>query len=77
MLELYRGMTPQEKARRVFDLNAAARALAAARIRKDHPELSEREIDVRVAALVYGRALVHRAVGIDPGPEYDVEPAAR
>jgi hypothetical protein len=71
MLELYRAMTPQEKAVRIFDLNGAARALSAARIQKDHPELSEREVEVRVAALVYGRDLVRRAVGIDPGPEYE------
>lgn len=71
MLQLYRQMTPQQKAARIFDLNRAARELSAARIRKDHPELSEREVEVRVAALVYGRELVRRAVGIDPGPEYE------
>lgn len=71
MLALYRAMSPQEKARRLFDLNRAARSLAGARIRRDHPELSEREIEARVAALVYGRDLVRRAVGIDPGPEYE------
>lgn len=71
MLELYRRMTPQEKARRVFDLSRTARLLSAARIRRDTPGLSEREIEVRVAALVYGRALVHRATGIDPGSEYE------
>lgn len=71
MLELYRQMTPQQKAARVFDLNQAARELSAARIRKEHPGLSEREVQVRVAALVYGRDLVRRAVGIDPGPEYE------
>lgn len=71
MLELYRRMTPWEKAKKVFDLARATRQLAAARIRSEHPELSEREVEVRVAALVYGRNLVMRATGIDPGPEYD------
>jgi hypothetical protein len=71
MLQLYREMTPQQKAVRVFDLNAAARALSAARIRKECPHLSQREVDVRVAALVYGRDLVRRATGIDPGPDYE------
>lgn len=71
MLQLYREMTPEQKARRVFDLGRAARALSAARVRRDHPELSDREVEVRVAALVYGRDLVRRATGIDPGPEYE------
>jgi len=71
MLTLYRSLSPRQKAERVFDLIAATRALSAARIRKEHPELSEREVDVRVAALVYGRELVRRATGIDPGPEYE------
>lgn len=71
MLELYRGMTPAQKANKVFDLMRATRQLAAARIRSENPGLSEREIDVRVAALLYGRDLVMRATGIDPGPEYD------
>lgn len=70
MLELYRRMTPQEKARRMFALTRTARAMAAARIRRDHPELSPREVEVRVAALVYGRDLVRRATGMDPGPDY-------
>lgn len=71
MLQLYRQMTPQQKAARVFDLSRTARLLSAARIRRDHPELSDREVEVRVAALAYGRDLVHRATGIDPGPEYE------
>ncbi len=71
MLQLYRQMTPQQKAARIFDLNRAARELSAARIRKEHPDLSDREVQVRVAALVYGRELVRRAVGVDPGPDYE------
>lgn len=71
MLELYRRMVPQEKARRVFDLVRTVRMLSAARIRRAHPELSDREVDVRVAALAYGRDLVLRATGIDPGPDYE------
>jgi hypothetical protein len=70
MLELYRKMTPQDKARRVFDLTRTARLLSAARIRRESSGLSDREVDVRVAALVYGRDLVHRATGMDPGSDY-------
>jgi hypothetical protein len=71
MLQLYRGMTPQQKASRLCDLIRTSRLLSAARIRRDHPELSDRDVDVRVAALVYGRDLVRRATGIDPGPDYE------
>lgn len=44
MLQLYRQMTPQQKAARIFDLNLAARALSAARIDREHPNLSPREV---------------------------------
>jgi hypothetical protein len=68
VLDAYRRMSPAEKLVRVFDLTSATRELSAARIRAEHPGLSAREIDVRVAALVYGRDLVLKATGIDPGP---------
>jgi hypothetical protein len=71
ILALYRKMTPQEKAHRLVDLIRTSRLLSAARIRRDHPGLSNREVEVRVAALVYGRDLVRRATGVDPGPEYE------
>ena len=71
MLELYRRATPQEKAQRLGDLTRATREMSAARIRRDHPALSAREVQVRVAALAYGRELVRRATGIDPGPDYE------
>jgi hypothetical protein len=71
MLELYRRMTPAQKANKVFDLMRATRELAALRIRAEQPTLSEREVQVRVAALIYGRELVARATGIDPGADYD------
>lgn len=70
MIEAFARMAPAEKLRRVFDLTQATRELSAARIRSDHPELPEREIQARVAALVYGRDLVLRATGIDAGAEY-------
>lgn len=71
MLELYGKMSVLQKANKVFDLMRATRELSALRIRAEHPELSDREVQVRVAALVYGRDLVKRATGIDPGPDYD------
>lgn len=71
MLELYSRMSVSEKAKKVFDLMRATRELSALRIRREHPDLSEREVQVRIAALVYGRDLVKRATGIDPGSDYD------
>lgn len=71
MLELYSTLSPAQKANKVFDLMRATRELSALRIRSEHPELSQREVEVRVAALIYGRDLVRRATGIDAGPEYD------
>ena len=71
MLALYRALTPAQKAVRLFDLVRTSRLLAGARIRRDHPELTDREVEVRVAALVYGGDLVRRATGIDPGPDYE------
>jgi hypothetical protein len=71
MLELYGRMSPAQKAAKVFDLMRATRELAAARIRNEHPDLSPREVQVRVAALIYGRDLVRRATGIDASPDYD------
>ncbi len=71
MIELYGRMSVAQKANKVFDLMRATRQLSALRIRAEHPDLSEREVQVRVAALVYGRELVARATGIDPGADYD------
>lgn len=77
MLELYGRWTPAQKANKVFDLMRATRELSALRIRTEHPELSPREVQVRVAALIYGRDLVRRATGIDPGVEYDLSETAK
>jgi len=64
-------MSVSAKLRRVFDLTQATRELSAARIRREHTELTPREVEIRVAALIYGRDLVRRATGVDPGAEYD------
>jgi hypothetical protein len=50
-------------------LSSAVRQLAAARIRREHPGADEREIRIRVAALLYPSDLLKRAVGWEPGAE--------
>jgi len=59
----YRAMPGAQKIARAFDMSRAVRELAAARIRREHPELDAREVQVRVAALCYGQDVVDRALG--------------
>jgi hypothetical protein len=63
MVEGYRRMTPAQKLARCGDLSSAVRQLAATRVRAEHPEASEREVVLRVAALLYPADLMKRAVG--------------
>ncbi len=52
LLERYRQMRPLEKLRRVFELNYMAQTMAAMRIQAWYgPNLSERELRLRLAAL--------------------------
>ena len=70
MLEGYRRMTPLEKLQRVFELNRAVEQLALARIREWYgPNLSEREEQLRLAALRLDRATMIEAFGWDPEVE--------
>jgi hypothetical protein len=63
-------MTPAEKARIVADLNRAVRELAASRIRSRYgPDLPERELRLRLAALWLDRETMIRAFGWDPERE--------
>lgn len=64
-LELYRGRTPGEKLALVLDLVDAAETFARAGLRLRHPGASEEEITLRLAALKYGRELVHAVYGRD------------
>jgi hypothetical protein len=63
IVEGYRRMTPAEKLARCGDLSSAVRQLSAARIRQEHPDADDREVRVRVAALLYPAELLERAVG--------------
>ncbi len=68
VLEGYRRMTPAQKLRRVIELGVAAEAMAAARIRARYgPEISPRELRLRLAALQLDRRTMIEAFDWDPG----------
>lgn len=50
-IEGWRRMSPAEELRRVADLNAGVRQLAAARIRRDRPGITDAELDLELARL--------------------------
>ena len=64
--ELYRAMTPAEKARRVADLTALASGLALAGLRGRHPDAAEPELLLRLARIRLGEDLVAQAYGWRP-----------
>ena len=67
VLEGYRRMTPFQKLRRVVELGVAAEAMAAARIRARYgPEISPRELRLRLAALQLDRQTMVEVFDWDP-----------
>ena len=67
VLEGYRRMTPAQKLQRVVELGAAAKAMAAARIRDRYgPDISERELNLRLAALHLDRQTMIEVFDWDP-----------
>lgn len=65
--ERYRQMSPQEKLRQVFELNRMAQRMAAMRIQAQYgPDLPERELRLRLAALWLDRETMIEAFGWDP-----------
>jgi hypothetical protein len=67
LIEGYRRMSPLEKLRRVIALGETAEAMAAARIRSQYgPEISERELRLRLAALQLDREIMIRVFDWDP-----------
>lgn len=69
-IEGYRRMAPAEKLRIVEDLNRTVRELAAARIRARYgPDLPERELRLRLAALWLDRETMIRVFAWDPETE--------
>jgi hypothetical protein len=70
LLERYRQMSPLEKLRQVFELNHMAQSMAAIRIQAKYgPDLSERELRLRLAALWLDRATMIEAFAWDPEVE--------
>lgn len=67
LLDRYRRMAPQEKLRQVFELNRMAQQMAAMRIQAQYgPDLPERELRLRLAALWLDRGTMIEAFGWDP-----------
>lgn len=70
LLEGYRRMTPEEKMRRIVELNRSVEEMAAARIRTQYgPDLPERELRLRLAALRLDREVMVRLFDWDPEVE--------
>jgi hypothetical protein len=66
LIDGYRRMSASEKLHRVEALNETVLQLAAARLRRQHPQLEERELRLRVAALWLDRRTMIRAFGWAP-----------
>jgi hypothetical protein len=69
LIDGYRRMSPEQKLAIVDDLTQATKQLAAARIRQQYPNATDREVSMRVASLTLGRDLMIRAFGWDPERE--------
>jgi hypothetical protein len=66
LFQRYRQMTPGESIERVWELNEWAWERARSGFRRQFPSASERDIELRLAALKHGPQLVARALGRDP-----------
>ena len=70
LARLYREMTPAQKMSRVLELNHAVERLAAARLDRQYgPDLSSRELELRLAALRLDRDTMVRVFDWDPDIE--------
>lgn len=67
LIEGFRRMSPREKLERVASLNRAVQDLAKARLRATYgPDLSEREMRLRLGALRLSRDVMVEVFGWDP-----------
>ncbi len=66
LLDLYRRMTPAEKARRLSEACRAVEQLARARITAQYGDLPEVEMKLRLAALRLPRDTMTKVFGWDP-----------
>ena len=70
MLERYRQMSPLDRLRQVFELNYTAQSMAPLRLQAQYgPDLSERELRLRLAALWLDRETMIEVYGWDPEVE--------
>ena len=69
LIDLYRRMTPAEKARRVNELTLAASHYALAGLSQRHPGADGRELLLRLAALRLGEQTVTRVYGWRAEPD--------
>ncbi len=70
LVEEYRRMTPGQRLMMAMEMNRAVQQMAAARIRAQYgPDLPERELRLRLAALWIDRDTMMRAFGWDPRAE--------
>ena len=68
-IKLLRDAPPGDKLLQALDLSAFALQLCEAGVRSRHPQASDREVFLRVAASHLPRDLMIRAYGWDPGAE--------
>jgi hypothetical protein len=61
--ELLRAAPPYQRLAQALALTRAVRTLAIAGIRQRHPSASEREVQIRLAVRLYGRAAAQRLFG--------------
>ncbi|KXB05587.1 hypothetical protein AKJ51_04925, partial [candidate division MSBL1 archaeon SCGC-AAA382A20] len=69
MIEGYRKMAPHEKMEQVNALTRNVREMALARIRREHPDCSEREMKLRLASLWLDRETMIKVFDWDPEEE--------
>lgn len=66
VIEGYRGMSAADKLRQVASLNRALDELATARLRSQYPEMTPRELSLRLAALRLDARIMREVFGWDP-----------
>ena len=66
IIDGYRRMSPGEKLARVGQLNRAAQQMALARLRREYPDDTERELQLRLAALWLDVDTMRRVFGCHP-----------
>jgi hypothetical protein len=69
IIEGYRRMSAAQKLQIMQDLQSAARLLALGEIRRQHPQASERELQLRLASRWLEPELMRKAFGWNPDVE--------